>query len=60
MQPSANAENEKTWQEISDEIKKIFKTAVKLLHERGKMKHSQAKRYLFSGKFLCIFSKLRN
>lgn len=43
MQPSANDENEKTWQEISDEIKKIFKTAVKLLHEKGKMKHSQAK-----------------
>ncbi|KAK1345996.1 hypothetical protein QTO34_008463 [Cnephaeus nilssonii] len=48
MQPSAHAENEKTWQEISDEIKKIFKAAVKLLHEQGKMKHSQAKRYLFS------------
>ena len=42
MQPSANAENEKTWQEISDEIKKIFKTAVKLLHEKGKLIHSQA------------------
>lgn len=51
MQPSAHAENEKTWQEISDEIKKIFKAAVKLLHEQGKMKHSQAKRYLFSGNF---------
>ncbi|CAK7294802.1 NACHT and WD repeat domain-containing protein 2 isoform X1 [Vulpes vulpes] len=48
MQPSAKADNEKTWQEISDEIKKIFKAAVKLLHEKGKMKYSQAKRYLFS------------
>lgn len=51
MQPSANAENEKAWQEISDEIKKIFKASVKLLHEKGKMKHGQAKRYLFSGNF---------
>ncbi|XP_073660765.1 NACHT and WD repeat domain-containing protein 2 [Tursiops truncatus] len=48
VQPPANAENEKTWQEISDEIKKVFKVAVKLLHEKRKMKHSQAKRYLFS------------
>lgn len=55
MQPSAHVENEKTWQEISDEIKKVFKAAVKLLHEQGKMKHSQAKRYLFSGNF-CISS----
>lgn len=51
MQPPANAENEKTWQEISDEIKKVFKVAVKLLYEKRKMKHSQAKRYLFSGNF---------
>lgn len=49
MQPPAGPENERPWQEISDEIKTIFKAAVKLLHEQGKMKHSQAKRYLFSG-----------
>lgn len=42
--------NENKWQDISEEIKKIFKTAVKLLYEKGKMKHSQAKRYLSSGK----------
>ena len=52
MQSSAGPENERPWQEISDEIKTIFKAAVKLLHEQGKMKHSQAKRYLFSGNFL--------
>lgn len=51
MQPPAKADNEKTWQEISDEIKKIFKAAVKLLNEKGKMKYNQAKRYLFSGNF---------
>lgn len=49
VQPSTTADNEMTWKEISDELKKIFKAAVKLLHEKGKMKHSQAKRYLFSG-----------
>ena len=46
--------NEDKWQDISEEIKKIFKTAVKLLYEKGKMKHSQAKRYLSSGKVQTI------
>ncbi|NWR62655.1 NWD2 protein, partial [Bucorvus abyssinicus] len=45
---SSNSVNESKWQDISEEIKKIFKTAVKLLYEKGKMKHSQAKRYLSS------------
>ncbi|XP_075786717.1 NACHT and WD repeat domain-containing protein 2 [Pelodiscus sinensis] len=48
MESSSNSMNENKWKDISDEIKKIFKTAVKLLHEKGKMKHSQAKRYLSS------------
>lgn len=48
MEPSSNSMNENKWQDISEEIKKIFKTAVKLLYEKGKMKHSQAKRYLSS------------
>lgn len=52
--------NENKWQDISEEIKKIFKTAVELLYEKGKMKHSQAKRYLSSGKvqtnYFCIFT----
>lgn len=50
MESSSNSMNENKWQDISEEIKKIFKTAVKLLYEKGKMKHSQAKRYLSSGK----------
>ncbi|KAF1617281.1 NACHT and WD repeat domain-containing protein 2, partial [Eudyptes chrysolophus] len=48
MESSSNSMNENNWQDISEEIKKIFKTAVKLLYEKGKMKHSQAKRYLSS------------
>ncbi|CAM5109192.1 unnamed protein product [Eretmochelys imbricata] len=48
MESSSNSTNENKWKDISEEIKKIFKTAVKLLHEKGKMKHSQAKRYLSS------------
>ncbi|NWX49629.1 NWD2 protein, partial [Steatornis caripensis] len=48
MESSSNSMNENKWQDISEEIKKIFKTAVKLLYEKRKMKHSQAKRYLSS------------
>ncbi|XP_053922227.1 NACHT and WD repeat domain-containing protein 2 isoform X1 [Cuculus canorus] len=48
MESPSNSVNENKWQDISEEIKKIFKTAVKLLYEKGKMKHSQAKRYLSS------------
>ncbi|KAF1439678.1 NACHT and WD repeat domain-containing protein 2, partial [Spheniscus demersus] len=48
MESSSNSMNENKWQDISEEIKKIFKTAVKLLYDKGKMKHSQAKRYLSS------------
>uniref|UniRef100_A0A8D0GI68 NACHT and WD repeat domain-containing protein 2 n=1 Tax=Sphenodon punctatus TaxID=8508 RepID=A0A8D0GI68_SPHPU len=45
---SSDPANENKWQDVSEEIKKVFQTAVKLLHEKGKMKHSQAKRYLCS------------
>ncbi|XP_029878987.1 NACHT and WD repeat domain-containing protein 2 isoform X1 [Aquila chrysaetos chrysaetos] len=48
MESSSNSMNENKWQDVSEEIKKIFKTAVKSLYEKGKMKHSQAKRYLSS------------
>ncbi|XP_059674147.1 NACHT and WD repeat domain-containing protein 2 [Gavia stellata] len=48
METSSNSMIENKWQDISEEIKKIFKTAVKLLYEKGKIKHSQAKRYLSS------------
>ncbi|NWJ05221.1 NWD2 protein, partial [Crypturellus undulatus] len=48
MESSSNPVNENKWQDVSEEIKKIFKTAVKLLYEKGKMKRSQAKRYLSS------------
>ncbi|XP_019381394.1 PREDICTED: NACHT and WD repeat domain-containing protein 2 [Gavialis gangeticus] len=48
MESSANSMNKSKWQDIAEEIKRIFKTAVKLLYEKGKMKHSQAKRYLSS------------
>ncbi|XP_078534484.1 NACHT and WD repeat domain-containing protein 2 [Lissotriton helveticus] len=48
MDSSVNSVNEKKWRDISDEIKKIFKTAVTMLHENGKMKLNQTKRYLSS------------
>uniref|UniRef100_A0A6I8NWK5 NACHT and WD repeat domain containing 2 n=1 Tax=Ornithorhynchus anatinus TaxID=9258 RepID=A0A6I8NWK5_ORNAN len=48
VDPPGSSEREKKWQEVSEEIKKIFKTAVKLLQDKGKMKQGQAKRYLFS------------
>lgn len=50
MEASSNPAGESKWQEVSEEIKMMFKTAVKILYEKGKMKHSQAKRYLSSGK----------
>ncbi|CAJ0945407.1 unnamed protein product [Ranitomeya imitator] len=44
---STSSANEK-WRGVVEEIKNIFNTAVKLLHEKGKIKSSQAKRYLSS------------
>nr|XP_015200349.1 PREDICTED: NACHT and WD repeat domain-containing protein 2 isoform X3 [Lepisosteus oculatus] len=43
-----NLQNDKSWQNIADGIKKVFKTAVSLLQEKGTMKNSQAKRFLCS------------
>ncbi|KAM4706593.1 NACHT and WD repeat domain-containing protein 2 [Discoglossus pictus] len=48
MDPSTKSENEKKWRAVAEEIKNIFYTAVKLLQENGKLKSSQAKRYLSS------------
>ncbi|XP_053314331.1 NACHT and WD repeat domain-containing protein 2 [Spea bombifrons] len=45
---STSSANVKKWQAVAEEIKHIFNTAVKLLHEKGKLKTSQAKRYLSS------------
>lgn len=50
MEASSNPVSDSKWQEISEEIKMMIKTAVKMLYEKGKMKHNQAKRYLSSGK----------
>ncbi|XP_078256221.1 NACHT and WD repeat domain-containing protein 2 [Rhinoraja longicauda] len=43
-----NSPNPKKWKEISEEIKKLFKTAVNILQERGTMESSKAKKYLCS------------
>ncbi|XP_066576070.1 NACHT and WD repeat domain-containing protein 2 [Amia ocellicauda] len=49
MEPNnTNSQNDKNWRNISEEIKRIFKTAVSLLQEKGTMKNSQAKRFLCS------------
>ncbi|KAM4808251.1 NACHT and WD repeat domain-containing protein 2 [Rhinophrynus dorsalis] len=45
---STSSANEKKWRAVAEEIKNIFNTAVKLLQEKGKLKTSQAKRYLSS------------
>ncbi|KAM3831116.1 NACHT and WD repeat domain-containing protein 2 [Vipera latastei] len=47
-EPTYNPVRESKWQDVSEEIKVMFKTAVKILYEKGKMKHSQANRYLSS------------
>ncbi|MBN3281948.1 NWD2 protein, partial [Polyodon spathula] len=48
MDSTNNSQNDKTWQNISEEIKKIFKTAVSLLQKKGTMNNNQAKRFLCS------------
>ncbi|KAK9399177.1 NACHT and WD repeat domain-containing protein 2 [Crotalus adamanteus] len=48
MEASCNPARQSKWQDVSEEIKVMFKTAVKILYEKGKMKHSQANRYLCS------------
>ncbi|XP_075050871.1 NACHT and WD repeat domain-containing protein 2 [Mixophyes fleayi] len=43
-----SSSSERKWRAVAEEIKNIFKIAVKLLQEKGKLKTSQAKRYLSS------------
>lgn len=48
--------NDKAWRNVSEEIKRIFRTAVLQLQEKGTMKSAQAKKFLCSGKFhVCFF-----
>ncbi|XP_033870299.2 NACHT and WD repeat domain-containing protein 2-like isoform X1 [Acipenser ruthenus] len=48
MDSTNDSQNDKTWQNISEEIKKIFKTAVSSLQKKGTMNNNQAKRFLCS------------
>ncbi|XP_041121063.1 NACHT and WD repeat domain-containing protein 2-like [Polyodon spathula] len=48
MDSTNNSQNDKMWQNISEEIKKIFKTAVSLLQGKGTMNYKQAKRFFCS------------
>ncbi|XP_048092638.1 NACHT and WD repeat domain-containing protein 2 isoform X1 [Alosa alosa] len=45
---AAKSKNDKAWRGVSDEIKKIFRTAVLQLQEKGTMKSVQAKKFLCS------------
>lgn len=46
---TAKSKNDKAWRAVSEEIKKIFRTAVLQLQEKGTMKSAQAKKFLCSG-----------
>lgn len=48
---AAKTKNDKAWRNVSEEIKKIFRTAVLQLQEKGTMKSAQAKKFLCSGWF---------
>ncbi|KAK1175609.1 NACHT and WD repeat domain-containing protein 2-like [Acipenser oxyrinchus oxyrinchus] len=48
MDYTNNSQKDKMWQNISEEIKKIFKTAVSLLQGKGTMNYNQAKRFFCS------------
>ncbi|XP_048825840.1 NACHT and WD repeat domain-containing protein 2 isoform X2 [Brienomyrus brachyistius] len=45
---STKAKTDRAWRSVSDEIKKIFHTAVHHLQEKGTMKNNQAKRFFCS------------
>ncbi|KAF3837072.1 hypothetical protein F7725_004536 [Dissostichus mawsoni] len=45
---AAKTKNDKAWRNVSEEIKKIFRTAVLQLQEKGTMKCPQAKKFLCS------------
>lgn len=46
---AAKTKNDKAWRNVSDEIKRIFRTAVLHLQEKGTMKSTEAKKFLCSG-----------
>ena len=46
---AAKTKNDKAWRNVSEEIKRIFRTAVLQLQEKGTMKSAQAKKFLCSG-----------
>lgn len=46
---STKAKTDRAWRSVSEEIRKIFHTAVHHLQEKGTMKSNQAKRFLCSG-----------
>lgn len=48
---AVKTKNDKAWRNVSEEIKRIFRTAVLQLQEKGTMKSAQAKKFLCSGKF---------
>ncbi|KAE8279136.1 NACHT and WD repeat domain-containing protein 2 [Larimichthys crocea] len=45
---AAKTKNDKAWRNVSEEIKRIFRTAVLQLQEKGTMKSAQAKKFLCS------------
>ncbi|XP_071374806.1 NACHT and WD repeat domain-containing protein 2 isoform X2 [Centroberyx affinis] len=45
---AAKTKNDKAWRNVSEEIKRIFRTAVLQLQEKGTMKAAQAKKFLCS------------
>lgn len=46
---AAKTKNDKAWRNVSEEIKRIFRTAVLQLQEKGTMKSTEAKKFLCSG-----------
>lgn len=48
---AAKTKNDKAWRTVSEEIKRIFRTAVLHLQEKGTMKSAEAKKFLCSGRF---------
>ncbi|KAL0188495.1 hypothetical protein M9458_015594, partial [Cirrhinus mrigala] len=44
----AKSKNDKAWRAVSEEIKRIFRTSVLQLQEKGTMKSCQAKKFLCS------------
>ncbi|KAF3697888.1 NACHT and WD repeat domain-containing protein 2 [Channa argus] len=45
---AAKTKNDKAWRNVSEEIKRIFRTAVLQLQEKGTMKSAEAKKFLCS------------